>query len=170
MATTQIVFLAIGSNCKPRKANIIESLKLLQHRFPTDFRVSSLYKTEPYLCLKQSPYYNCCVRFQTKATARELLSFISSVENRLGRKRSGEKWESRSIDVDIVFYGEEIIKQPDLIIPHYDMINRDFFLIPLLELHQTLVNPETGFYLKDAISKIPNDQRTNPIKIEKPAI
>ena len=159
------MFLAIGSNINPRKDNIQSSIKKLKQRFPLEFSASDLYMTEPYLEMDQTSYYNCCVKFNCDLSALELLDFLLKTEKEIGRTRSGKKWESRVIDLDIVFFGEEIIQLPDLTIPHYDVSNRDFFLIPLLELDENFKNPMTGLLLKEELSNIPANKRTNPVRL-----
>ncbi len=170
MANHQLTFLAIGSNVPPRKEYISKSLEALKDRFPEKFDVSSIYLTKPYHNLKQDCYYNCCVRFICDVSAFDLLDLITKIEGNLGRVRSKKKWDSRVIDLDIVFYGNEIISEPRLTIPHYDLSNRDFFIVPLLELDKTLKHPETGLFLKTELLNIPTQKRTNPINIGKPSI
>lgn len=87
------------------------------------------------------------------------------IENTVGRIRSGLKWESRCIDIDIALWEDKIVQQKELVIPHYDISNRDFFLVPLIELDNKLQNPRTGESLKTELSKITEERRTHPLKI-----
>ena len=91
---------------------------------------------------------------------------ISEIETSVGRQRTGIKWESRIIDIDLLLWGNDIVKLPQLTIPHYDLSNRDFFLIPLLELNPSLVHPSTGTPLAGMLNMIPDILRTHPEKIE----
>lgn len=166
-AENSVVYLAIGSNLAPRKKHIINCLKLLKKKFTTGFLSSNVYLTRPYQEMLQPAYFNCCVRFKTSFSAREVLEKTSYIEQQLGRKRDGNKWESRTIDLDILFYGNELIDLPDLIIPHYDLSKRDFFIIPLLELDEELINPKTNQSLKNELAQIPHELRTYPIKLRK---
>ncbi len=159
------MFLAIGSNIDPRKDHIHSSFEKIQQRFPLEFSTSDLYLTEPYMEKDQASYYNCCVRFICDLSMLDLLDFILETEKEIGRKRRGRKWESRVIDLDIVFFGDKTIQLPNLTIPHYDVSNRDFFLIPLLELDESLKNPKTGLLLKDELANIPEEMRTHPVRL-----
>lgn len=160
------IFLSLGSNISPRQAYISKSLNLLKNHFPAQFRVSSLYVTQPFQDLDQLAYINCCIQCWTDLKPLEMLDTIAEIEASVGRIRSGRKWESRIIDIDILLWGEHTIENPRLTIPHYDLINRDFFLIPLLELDKTLIHPVSGAQLANELEKIPRQLQTYPIKIE----
>lgn len=162
----QTVYLGIGSNIPPRKQYILNSLILLKKEFSKDFFCSSLFETAPYLDLKQSSYINCCVEFNTDLSPLNILKTTSKIEKELGRHRSGRQWQSRTIDIDILLYGDLIIDSKDLKIPHYDLLNRDFFLIPLLELNDELKDPMGRDYLKSLINAIPDNKLTHPEKID----
>jgi len=156
------VYLALGSNIPPRKYYMLESIKALHKWNPDRFRVSKCYVTRPYMGLDQAAYFNCCVSFQTGVSGIELLHTIKQIEDNLGRKREAVKWGVRSIDIDILFMGSDIIDIPDLTVPHYDVSNRDFFLMPMLDLDKTFVNPRTKMLLSEEIEKIPQNSRTYP--------
>jgi len=165
-ADTCPVFLSLGSNISPRRAYISKSLSLLKKRFPSQFRVSSRYVTKPFQGLNQLAYINCCAECWTNLKSLDMLDTIAGIEALVGRIRSGQKWESRIIDIDILLWGKQIIKNQRLTIPHYDLSNRDFFLIPLLELDDTLIHPVTGVPLSNELGKIPQQLRTYPLKID----
>ena len=156
-----IVYLALGSNIEPRATHLTQAFKALEKEFPKFFRASSIYHTKPYQGLKQPGYLNACVSFESDLEPAVLLNVILKLEARLGRIRSGQKWDSRVIDIDIVFHGQHIVDQPGLKVPHYDVSNRDFFLIPLLDLNDVL-NPESGNTLSLELKEIPEDKRTWP--------
>ncbi|PCI29889.1 MAG: 2-amino-4-hydroxy-6-hydroxymethyldihydropteridine diphosphokinase [SAR324 cluster bacterium] len=160
-----LVYLALGSNLAPREKYIFESIQLLKEEFPQDFRTSSIYETQPFGGLDQPAYYNCCVSFRSSLTPQELLQRILAIEYHLGRRRSGKRWESRVIDIDIALFGQEIIEEADLIIPHYDLRERDFFLIPLLELDRTLVNPKTQRLLQAELKDLATATKTSPVRL-----
>jgi 2-amino-4-hydroxy-6-hydroxymethyldihydropteridine diphosphokinase len=116
--------------------------------------------------MNQQAYINCSVQCWTDLNPLEMLDTISEIETIVGRKRSGKKWESRIIDIDILLWGKQVIEQPRLTIPHYDLSNRDFFLIPLLELDNTLIHPCKGDFLLTELEKIPPLLLTHPVKIK----
>lgn len=163
----QIVYLALGSNIHPREQYILDALDLLKKHFPTQFLASGIYLTAPYAGLEQNSYYNCCAQFVTDQSPEILLQTVLNIEKILGRKRSGTKWESRVIDIDIVLYGSELIQTERLTVPHYDLHQRDFFLIPLLELNPKLVDPRTGLSLQVELEQVPLKRKTNPVKVSK---
>ncbi len=168
-ADNNLVFLSLGSNISPRKHHISNSLQLLKEHFPVRFCVSSLDQTDPFQGLNQQAYINCAVQCWTDIKPLEMLDTISRIEIAVGRKRRGVKWESRIIDIDILLWGNQVIEHPRLTIPHYDLNNRDFFLIPLLELDKTLIHPYNGDLLINELQKIPPRLLTHPIVVEQDA-
>ncbi len=170
MAAKHQIFLAIGSNIVPRKHSILKALVAIKQSFPDHFDVSSVYLTDPFLQIAQPAYYNCCVGFSADCSPQDLLAFCGTLETSLGRKRNGQKWQSRPIDIDIVLFGSLIINQPDLTVPHYDLDNRDFFIKPLLELKSDLVHPTSNKGLQQLLDQIPLEKKTHPQRLFKPTI
>ncbi len=160
----QKAYLALGSNTSPRREHILNAINLLKNRFPEGFRISSLYLTRAFRNNKQDAYYNCCACFETDISPEELLKTILAFEKQIGRTRNGIKWSSRIIDIDIVLYGATIIESSNLTIPHYDLNQRDFFIIPLTELDQQLTNPKSNQLLSQILKAIPEDLLTYPRK------
>ncbi len=103
-------------------------------------KISSVYETPPWGKEDQPTFLNACVEFQTKATAGDLLSKVKQIETELGRTET-ERWGPREIDIDILFYGEEMISLPNLTIPHPHLHERAFVLVPLEEIAPNLVHP-----------------------------
>jgi len=163
-----LVYVSLGSNISPRKDYLIQSLHLIKEQFPVRFSVSSLYETKPYGNLKHQSYYNCCACFESSLSTFKTLALLLGIEKKVGRVRSGVKWESRCIDIDIVLWEDKIVQQKELMIPHYDISNRDFFIIPLLEMDKELINPKSGESLRSELSKIPVESRTHPVRIVSP--
>jgi 2-amino-4-hydroxy-6-hydroxymethyldihydropteridine diphosphokinase len=165
---TARVYLALGSNISPRRAFLVDSLQQLYGEVGGNLRCSSFYRTTPYHGLQQPYYINLCVVLKTRRSPLALLQFIQQIEHRQGRIRSGWRWESRCIDIDILLWGDRIIDQPALTIPHYDISCRDFFLIPLLELDPNLINPRSGIGFSEELAEIPEHLKTHPQKTEPP--
>ena len=147
MTEAILVHLGLGSNLGNRQDALkqacveLESLPLLQ------FRVSQIYESEPLLKMPQPKYLNMVVCGLTELSPLELLKKCQLIENRLGRVRN-EHWGSRTIDIDILAYGEECIDSEILKIPHPEMEKRSFVLVPLLELSPELVHPKTGISIR----------------------
>lgn len=156
------VYLGMGSNIPPRETYLVQAIETLKERFPDDFKFSRIYATKPYQGKDQDCYYNCCVGFKSSLSPEEMLDTVLSIEKELGRVRRGIKWDSRTIDIDILLFENHIINQKDLVVPHYDLSSRDFFLIPLLELNPQLVNPRTGISLKTELENLPSELLTHP--------
>ena len=158
----QLAYLALGGNISPRERRLKEAVALLQMRFPQSFKASAIYETLAYGDSAQQNYLNCCVRFETLLTPRKVLDIVLRTEKELGRTRDGIKWSPRTIDIDIALFGRSVVNTPNLKIPHYDLSQRDFFIVPLLELDGTLHNPKTGTPLDCELKAIPRSLRTYP--------
>ena len=134
-------YLSIGSNLGDKEGYLKLALEgLTEDRFTKVMKVSSFLKTEPYGGVKQDDFLNAAVHIKTLRSPRELLELAHELEKKAKRERQVH-WGPRTLDVDIIFYEKEIIEEKDLIIPHIDMQNRDFVLIPLMELCPYFVHP-----------------------------
>lgn len=105
---------------------------------------SSLYRSPPMGPADQPDFVNAVVSMLTTRTARELLSGLQAIETAHGRVRGRERWGPRTLDLDILVYGGQIINEPDLTVPHPGMANRNFVLLPLEELAPDLYVPGLG--------------------------
>lgn len=136
-------YIALGSNLGDREANIRQALQLLQEEGLKLVRVSSLITTEPYGVLDQPRFLNGVCEVETELEAGELLRLLLSVEQRLGRVRV-RHWGERNIDLDLLLFDAQILQTEELTLPHPDMQNRDFVLVPLAELAPQAVHPVLG--------------------------
>lgn len=134
-----IAYIGIGSNVGDRKANCKKALELLADAGRV-IRVSSLYYTEPVGYKEQEDFINAVVSIETDLSARELLDACRAIEGRLGRKHT-LRWGPRTIDLDILLYGDQMISQPHLVIPHPLMATRRFVLEPLVEIAPEVMHP-----------------------------
>jgi 2-amino-4-hydroxy-6-hydroxymethyldihydropteridine diphosphokinase len=148
------VFLALGSNQGNRFRNIFEAiLRIKQMPFTRLEKFSSIYETEPYKAVSQKKFLNLVLAISTSLTSFELYQNLLSIEKELGRKTKGDL-QPREIDIDILFYGNEIIDTPDLKIPHYDLHNRKFVLIPFVEIEPDFVHPVFKKSVKELLSQL----------------
>ncbi len=132
------VYFSVGANVGNRERyikNAISSLKTLG-----EIECSSLYETTPWGNLGQENFLNAVCVIETDKKPAEILLIIKSIEKGLGRKRI-TKWGPRTIDIDILFYGDVVIHTADLIIPHPHISGRKFVLVPLNEIASNLVHP-----------------------------
>lgn len=142
------VYLSLGSNIGDRKKFLLNAIDALKAGVGVS-DVSSFYETEPWGNERQSNFINACVKVETDLSPPKLLRFIKSIESELGRSQS-EKWGPREIDIDILFYGDEIISSGGVEIPHPHMAGRAFVLVPLAEIAPQFVHP----VLKKTISEL----------------
>ena len=143
------VYIGLGSNKGSRKKNIMRALSLLSKNRQRVLKVSSFFETQPYGCEKQGPFLNAAAKIGTALPPEKLLVLLKSIEKEVGRTRSF-RWGPREIDLDILFYGRRLYKSRKLSIPHADMHNRRFVLLPLKEIAPGFVHPA----LKKSVSKI----------------
>lgn len=134
MQKKELCVLSIGSNMGDREENLKRAvLRLSENGAISDIRVSSIYETEPVGYENQSYFYNICVSFLTDLTPISVLDFIQGIEQELLRVRT-IKNGPRTIDLDILLYGERTIEEERLIVPHPRMYERAFVLVPLTEI------------------------------------
>lgn len=150
-------FIGLGSNLGDREATIRLALDDLA-RLPesTLVRASSLYDTEPVGDTRQPRFLNAVVELETELPPARLLWNLRLIEKRLGRVRT-YRYGPRTIDLDLLLYGDQIVNEPGLEVPHREMLKRSFVLVPLVELDPTRVHPVTGRTLLHHLSQI--DQR-----------
>ncbi|HEY3216207.1 MAG TPA: 2-amino-4-hydroxy-6-hydroxymethyldihydropteridine diphosphokinase [Candidatus Eisenbacteria bacterium] len=148
------VFVGLGSNLGERESQIRLALDDLA-RLPSTrvVRASSLYDTEPIGEVDQPNFLNAVAQLDTELTARRLLWNLQLIERRLGRVRT-RRWGPRTIDLDLLLYGELRIEEPDLRVPHPELTRRGFVLVPLVELDPMLVHPETGETLLEHLARL----------------
>ena len=142
-----LVHLGLGSNLGDREKNLSMACNHLRSEAVREFRASSIYESEPLLKVSQPKYFNMVVCGLTVLSPQELLKKCKLIEINLGRITK-ERWGSREIDIDILSYGNRIIEKDDLIIPHQEIENRSFVLMPMLELSPEWLHPETGITIK----------------------
>jgi 2-amino-4-hydroxy-6-hydroxymethyldihydropteridine diphosphokinase len=139
-------YVGLGSNLGERENMIRLALEQLALLPETGLgRVSSLYDTAPVGDLEQPNFLNAVAAVETELTARQLLWNLLLVERRLGRVRTPTaRYGPRTIDLDLLLYGDQVIDEPELTVPHAELARRAFVLVPLVELEPTLVHPVLG--------------------------
>lgn len=139
-----IAYLCLGSNIGDKIGYIQQAVRMLSiSGMVTVVRTSALYETEPWGNKNLDWFVNGVIEIKTKLTPRELLELCKNTERQMGRtKPRTENYENRIIDIDILFYGDLTINEPDLIIPHKHLHERAFALVPLLELIPDYEHPK----------------------------
>ncbi|AVO03065.1 2-amino-4-hydroxy-6-hydroxymethyldihydropteridine diphosphokinase [Staphylococcus simulans] len=149
------VFLGLGSNVGDRENQLKEAIRLLDEQSGIKVvKVSSFYETEPVGYVDQPDFLNLCVEIQTELSPKAVLERGLAIEQQLHRVRK-ERWGPRTLDIDILLYGDQVIEEQDLTIPHPRMTERAFVLIPLQEIAPNKVEPRTQTKIKDIT--VPNE-------------
>lgn len=133
-------YLLLGSNLGDSKKYISDAIGYITDEIGRPTGLSSLYQTASWGKTNQPDFINQVVRVRTNLNPQQLLQNILVIEKRLGRQRL-EKWGSRTIDIDLLFYGDQIIQEDNLVVPHPFLHQRRFTLMPLVELNPTFVHP-----------------------------
>jgi 2-amino-4-hydroxy-6-hydroxymethyldihydropteridine diphosphokinase len=136
-------FLSLGSNLGDRAALLNEALSRLETSGVHVVRRSSIHETEPQDFLDQPHFLNMAVEVETECTPQELLAAIQKIESEMGRQRTIPKGP-RTIDIDILFYANQIISAPNLEVPHPRLTERLFVLDPLSEIAPEFRHPATA--------------------------
>ncbi len=147
-------FIGLGSNLGEREVLIRQALEELARLPLTQLvRASSLYDTEPVGDADQPNFLNAVAELDTELPVRQLLWNLLLIEKRLGRVRT-HKWGPRTMDLDVLLYGDQVHEEPDLRVPHPELIRRSFVLVPLVELDPALVHPVTGETLLEHLARL----------------
>ena len=126
------IILSLGSNIGDKKSNLKTAINQI-NQFSTIKKISSIYESDPILLKDQDNFFNLVLEIDYKKSVIELLETTKDIEKRMGRKKT-VKYGPRIIDIDIVFFNNQIVNSKDLIVPHYDWSNRVFVVLPLCEL------------------------------------
>jgi 2-amino-4-hydroxy-6-hydroxymethyldihydropteridine diphosphokinase len=133
-------YLLTGGNMGNREKNLAKAKTLIAEQVGKVTRASALYETAAWGKTDQPSFYNQALEVETALPPKELLKLLLDIEKKLGRQRD-EKYGPRTIDIDILLYGDQICNDPQLRIPHPELQNRRFALTPLAEIGPGLVHP-----------------------------
>ncbi|MCX8071034.1 MAG: 2-amino-4-hydroxy-6-hydroxymethyldihydropteridine diphosphokinase [Candidatus Binatia bacterium] len=156
------VFIAIGSNLGDRKANHLEAIRRIQELPHTRVvKQSSFYESEPHGDATEW-FVNSVIEVQTDLTPEELLRKLQAIEEEMGRKRvKGKKGDNRVIDLDILFYESLVLNKRNLKIPHPEIPNRKFVLLPLSELAPSFRHPELHKSVSELLATTKDTKRVH---------
>lgn len=137
------VFIAVGSNLNDPVGQAQRAIEALRSVPKTEFvRTSQLYSSTPMGPQDQPDYINAVVEVNTQLTPLELLDQTQAIELEQGRVRKDERWGPRTLDLDIILFGDDVINNERLTVPHYGMKVREFVLYPLAEIAENLILPD----------------------------
>ncbi|PAU38270.1 2-amino-4-hydroxy-6-hydroxymethyldihydropteridine diphosphokinase [Vibrio coralliilyticus] len=148
------VFIAVGSNLADPVTQANDAIEALKQLPKSQFKQSSnFYSSIPMGPQDQPDYINAVVEITTELTPLELLDCTQAIEQEQGRVRKDERWGPRTLDLDIVLYGNEVMDSERLTVPHYGMKEREFVLYPLAEIAPNLTLP-CGTRLEDLLKVV----------------
>lgn len=141
MKNDNIIYLHTGTNQGNRQENLLRVNDLIRQYIGEISAVSSIYETAAWGMTEQPDFYNQALKVVTALNPQEVLEQITFIETSIFNRLREQKWASRIIDIDILFYNSEIINTEKLIIPHQYLQLRNFVLIPLMEIAGDFVHP-----------------------------
>lgn len=147
-----MIYLGIGSNLGNRGENIRRSLCELS-KIGRIVTVSGIYRTDPYGVTDQPEFLNLTLSFQTQLSPLNLLDAVKEIEKKMGRVERG-RWRERIIDIDILFYHDEIFCNDELTLPHPDLQNRVFVLRPICDIAPNFVHPVSKKSMRELLNEL----------------
>ena len=152
-------YIALGSNMGDMKSYLdgaVESIK--RTKGCKVVKCSSWIETEPYGYVEQDKFLNGVIKIHTLMTPHELLDRLHEIESEANRKRTIH-WGPRTLDLDIIFYDNEIIEDEDLCVPHVDMKNREFVLVPMVEISPYKHHPVYGVTMQEMLEELLDSEK-----------
>lgn len=147
------IFIGLGSNLGDRKAYLDKAMNEIEE-FARVVKKSSVYETDPVGYKNQGRFLNMVVEIETSFTPSDLLDKLKELEKIVGRKKSEVRFGPREIDLDILLYGNQIINEEELKVPHPEMSKREFVLDPLNEISPFTVNPQLNKTIRELWTQI----------------
>lgn len=151
------VYLGLGSNLGDRKANLETTLEEISQIITVSKR-SQIYETEPYGYKKQRDFLNMVIEIETSLSPTELIIKLHEIEHKMGRLREITNGP-RKIDIDIIFYNDEIIESQNLKIPHPDMHKRKFVLKPLTDINEEFIHPILKKTMRELLKNLKSSEK-----------
>ena len=150
------LYLSLGSNLGDREEMLHRAIALIEERIGTVQRVSSFIETEPWGFHSENPFLNAACLVCTALAPEQCLERTQQIERELGRKTKSQDgiYHDRIIDIDILLYGENVIEEPRLTIPHPLMHKRTFVLEPLAEIAPEAIHPTTGKKIRQLLEEL----------------
>lgn len=156
------LYLITGGNLGDRKNNMLVAGELIEDRIGKIIKSSKIYETQAWGNTNQPSFYNEVHIVKSKLSAEEVMNRILEIEKEMGRIRT-IKNAARIIDIDILFFNKEIINTPNLIVPHIEIPNRRFVLMPLAELSPDFIHPVLNRSIKDLLSTCKDQLEVVPL-------
>ncbi len=167
MTKNNIVYIGIGTNQGNKLGNIQKAFTLIEKIHSTKIEsFSSIYITKPFGYLKQDDFLNMVIKISTGKDIKSFFKKLKIIENKLGRTKT-IKWGPRQIDLDILFFNDQIFSDEDLTVPHKGITERDFVLVPLAEIQPDFVHPALNEKIADICNTVLQKQIISKIEYSK---
>lgn len=157
------VYLLLGGNMGDKRAVFARATTLIDERVGRVTKQSSIYETEPWGFESHEMFWNQVLEIQARIPAQKVLGLILQIEQQLGRTRTGTQYGSRMIDIDILFYDDQIITLPDLTIPHPRIQDRKFVLVPLNEIVPEMIHPLLQMSIEQLLAVCQDELRVEKV-------
>ncbi len=161
--TGNIIYLSLGSNLGNKLQNLEAAQKLIGIQLGSIGSVSQVYESNSWGYFSENTFYNCCLSVTTTMDPGSLMEGIWSIERILGRVREGRGYADRLIDIDLLLYGNEVVDDPGLNVPHPKMEERRFVLEPLVEIAADMVHPLNGLTIREMLEKCQDPGKIMPV-------
>jgi len=147
------VYLGLGSNLGDREKHLSDAVSLLTEEAGELLQCSSVWETEPWGFEADTTFLNMAISIETPLDVEEFFSVMHSIESRLGRERTGKGYCSRTIDIDVLFWGSEIINRNGIQVPHPAIQSRLFVLSPLNEIAADFIHPVSRLSVSEMLNR-----------------
>jgi len=163
MILAKTVYIALGSNKGLKLQNLQSAIDAIFKTVGTIEKISKVYNT-PAFGFEGEDFHNACIMVNTELKPKQLLKYLLKIEKDLGRmKSSSEGYESREIDLDILFYEDEIVEQNSLVIPHPEIHHRRFVLEPLMDIAKDVAHPKLNKTVSELLGECSDNSKIEPI-------
>ena len=158
------IFLLLGSNLGDRAAHLARARRHLQVACGPVVKTSGIYRTAAWGVTDQPDFLNQALQIQSTLNPKALLQTVLRIEQEIGRVRL-QKWGARIIDIDIIFFDQLTVQSPELVIPHPELQNRRFALVPMNEIAAGMLHPVLNKTVQELLQQCPDTTAVEPYKL-----
>lgn len=160
--STRDIYLCIGGNLGDRDANMEEVMTFIEFNFGDIVAISPIVESEGWQMTNVPPFLNQIVHIRSELTNAQLVEEIHDLDDFYGREKASGQYLSRAMDLDVLFIGNEIIEEEDLVVPHPRIQERRFVLDPFVRLYPDFIHPVLGKSMSTLLAECPD---TNPVEL-----